>query len=392
MLPYNVVLYTLAAFLILALVSYKRLLLRYIFIYVSVFLLGAILYYNAVKEYSLKNESRQNFNAVITSSPSPHGKIVRCDIVVTSGKMKGRKLRASIMRDTIEQRYLLLKVGSGISCDAIVAPAKDFSDGHFSYSRYLMSNSISGTAFVPLYHWKQERVPLSSLSTSDRLRLVASKYRLKLIERYQSSGLSDLSLSLVSAMTLGERSMISKEIRDEFSITGTSHVLAMSGLHLSILYMFLTFAWGRRKRWVLVSFVNIIMIWAFVFIAGLPLSLVRSAIMLTTHSVLSVARRDSLSLNTLSLAALIIIIGNPNRKVGRKGDAQFPRISPLLEFCRCVMCRPDGCCASYRVLFRAHFMLLPACKSCGHTLHIRYPDIGYVVARCADCVSSKFCC
>ena len=69
MLPYNVVLYTLAAFLILALVSYKRLLLRYIFIYVSVFLLGAILYYNAVKEYSLKNESRQNFNAVITSSP-----------------------------------------------------------------------------------------------------------------------------------------------------------------------------------------------------------------------------------------------------------------------------------------------------------------------------------
>ena len=236
MLPYNVVLYTLAAFLILALVSYKRLLLRYIFIYVSVFLLGAILYYNAVKEYSLKNESRQNFNAVITSSPSPHeyslknesrqnfnavitsspsphGKIVRCDIVVTSGKMKGRKLRASIMRDTIEQRYLLLKVGSGISCDAIVAPAKDFSDGHFSYSRYLMSNSISGTAFVPLYHWKQERVPLSSLSTSDRLRLVASKYRLKLIERYQSSELSDLSLSLVSAMTLGERSMISKEIQ-----------------------------------------------------------------------------------------------------------------------------------------------------------------------------------
>ena len=81
--------------------------------------------------------------------------------------------------------------------------------------------------------------------------------------------------------------MISKEIRDEFSITGTSHVLAMSGLHLSILYMFLTFAWGRRKRWVLVSFVNIILIWAFVFIAGLPLSLVRSAIMLTTHSVLS---------------------------------------------------------------------------------------------------------
>ena len=300
MLPYNVVLYTLAAFLILALVSYKRLLLRYIFIYVSVFLLGAILYYNAVKEYSLKNESRQNFNAVITSSPSPHGKIVRCDIVVTSGKMKGRKLRASIMRDTIEQRYLLLKVGSGISCDAIVAPAKDFSNGHFSYSRYLMSNSISGTAFVPLYHWKQERVSLSSLSTSDRLRLVASKYRLKLIERYQSSGLSDLSLSLVSAMTLGE-----------FSITGTSHVLAMSGLHLSILYMFLTFAWGRRKRWVLVSFVNIILIWAFVFVAGLPLSLVRSAIMLTTHSVLSVARRDSLSLNTLSLAALIIIIGNP---------------------------------------------------------------------------------
>ncbi len=353
-LPYNVLLYGFTAFVVCAIASYKYLYLRYILIYVSVFLLGVMIHESAVEEYTVKQESWQNIEAIVTSAPGKHGKIVRCDIVVTSGKMKGKKLRANIMRDTIGNRYLMLRVGSGIRCNALVAPAKEFSDGHFSYSRYLMYNGISGTAFIPVSHWRQARIPLSSLSASDRLRLVASKYREKLVERYNSSGLSDLSLSLVSAMTLGERSMLSKEVREEFSMTGTSHVLAMSGLHLSILYLFLTFAWGRRKRWVLVSFVNIILIWTFVFIAGLPLSLVRSAIMLTTHCVLGVARRDSLPLNTLSLAALIIVIGNPVSVYDIGFQMSFAAVFSILLLVPWTM----------RILGRSALLGLPASRLC----------------------------
>ena len=310
-LPLNVVIYSLVAFLVLVLLSYKSLIIRFLFLYVSVFLLGIVLCNRAQREYTINGETHEKLNAIIVTSPSQHGKVVRCDIVVVSGKMSGRRLRANIMRDTIEQHYLKLRVGKGLECKAIVAPPKDFGSGKFSYSRYLKCNGISGTAFIPIYNWRFVRVPLSSLSITDMFRLRASQYREKLIERYDMSGLDSMSLALVSAMTLGERSMLSKSFREEFSITGASHVLAMSGLHLSIIYLFLTFAWGKRKRWVIVSLVNIVIIWYFVFIAGLPTSLVRSAIMLTTYCLLSVARRNSQPLNTLSLAALIILIGNP---------------------------------------------------------------------------------
>lgn len=309
--PYEVTLYSILVLLLFAILSYKNLIIRYIFLYVSVFLLGIVLYQHALKEYTIENESRQNIKAIIVSSPTQHGKIVRCDVVVANGSMAGRRVRASIMRDTIGQRYKRLGIGSGIECDAFISPPKDFGEGNFSYSRYLMNNGISATVFVPTNHWRFVGIPFSCLSVTDMLRLRATQYREELIKRYKASGLNDVSLSLVSAMTLGERSMISKSVREEFSATGTSHVLAMSGLHLSILYMFLTFAWGRRKRWVVVSLVNIILIWSFVFIAGLPTSLVRSAIMLTTYCMLSVSRYEAKPLNTLSLAALIIVLINP---------------------------------------------------------------------------------
>lgn len=309
--PYEVTLYSILALLLLALLSYKNLIIRYILLYVSVFLLGAVMYQRTVKEYTIGGESRQNIKAIIVSSPTQHGKVMRCDVVVANGRMAGRRMRTSIMRDTIGQRYRRLSIGTGIECDAFIAPPKDFGDGNFSYSRYLLCNGISATAFVPVNRWRFVSIPLSCLSVTDMLRLRASQYREKLISRYKASGLNDISLSLVSAMTLGERSMISKSVREEFSATGTSHVLAMSGLHLSIIYLFLTYAWGRRKKWVVVSLVNIILIWSFVFIAGLPTSLVRSAIMLTTYCVLRVLRYESQPLNTLSLAAFIIVLGNP---------------------------------------------------------------------------------
>lgn len=309
--PSNILLYTIAVISILAIVLHKRLLLKHIFLCVSVFLLGSYAYNNAIEEYTIGDESKQNFYAVITSLPTERGKVLRCTIVVVSGKMAGKKLQASILRDTIQDKYQMLRLGSSIYCNAFVDPPKDFHDTHFSYSRYMMSNGISGSAFIPLNHWNPCEDRISSLSNFERLRIAAIQYRETLISRYRQSGLGDISLSLVSAMTLGDRSMISKEVRNDFSVTGTSHVLAMSGLHLSILYMFLTVAWGKRKRWIFVSLANIILIWAFVFIAGLPLSLVRSAIMLSAHCLLSVVRRDSLPLNTLSLAALIIIAANP---------------------------------------------------------------------------------
>lgn len=301
----------LVAFLLVSLLSHRNLIVRDIFFYIGVVTFGVVLHNDTSNRLSVPSSSSSKFHAVLLSQPKEHGKVISCDIIVTSGEMTGKRLRASILRDTIYNRYKSLGVGSGIVANAVTEPPKNFKEGNFDYATFLKSRGISGTAFIMADKWKPKRLPLASLSTLDLLQLKALEYREQLVGKYRISGLNDTGLAIVSAITLGDKSMLDAQIRDLFSVTGASHVLAMSGLHLSILYLFLTYAWGRRKRWVAVSLVNIVLVWAFVFIAGMPVSLVRSAIMLSVYCMLDVIHRNTQPLNTLALAAIIVLIGNP---------------------------------------------------------------------------------
>lgn len=72
--------------------------------------------------------------------------------------------------------------------------------------------------------------------------------RQQLTARYRSLGLSGDQLAVVSAMTLGDRSMLSSALKDDYSISGGAHILALSGMHLGIIYMVLTLVLGVRRH------------------------------------------------------------------------------------------------------------------------------------------------
>ena len=113
-------------------------------------------------------------------------------------------------------------------------------------------------------------------------------------------------------MTLGDKSALSRELRDTYSVTGASHILALSGLHLGILYMLLSYlllSHYRQRLWSQV--VLVLSVWSFAFLVGLPVSVVRSATMISLFALFSVGHRPHLSVNLLCLAALIILLLNP---------------------------------------------------------------------------------
>ena len=66
--------------------------------------------------------------------------------------------------------------------------------------------------------------------------------------RVLENNLDSTHLAVVSAMILGDKQLISKNIKEDYSITGASHVLALSGLHLTIMYSLLLFilSWCER--------------------------------------------------------------------------------------------------------------------------------------------------
>lgn len=124
-------------------------------------------------------------------------------------------------------------------------------------------------------------------------------------------GFNGQAYAVLAAMALGDKSSLSDELKEEYSVSGASHVLALSGLHLGIIYAILSLLFSRR-RWQIVSQVLILLaIWSYVFIVGMSASVVRSAVMLTVYSFVSLLNRNRLSLNTLSVAAVVILAGSP---------------------------------------------------------------------------------
>ena len=150
-----------------------------------------------------------------------------------------------------------------------------------------------------------------SVSRLDRSKTYFLERRAKLLDRLSESGVDGSAYAVVAAMALGDKSQLTTELRDAYAISGASHILALSGLHLGIIYTLLSLLLSRR-RWQMVSqIVIIVSIWLFVFLVGLSASVVRSAVMVSIYALLSLGHRDKLSVNTLAFAAIVMLLFNP---------------------------------------------------------------------------------
>ena len=135
--------------------------------------------------------------------------------------------------------------------------------------------------------------------------------RTKLLDRLSENGVDGGVYAVVAAMALGDKSQLTKELKDTYAVTGASHVLALSGLHLGIIYTLLSLLLSRRRWQVVSQVVIIVCIWLFVFLVGLSASVVRSAVMLTVYALLSLGHRHKMSVNTLAFAAIVMLLFNP---------------------------------------------------------------------------------
>lgn len=115
---------------------------------------------------------------------------------------------------------------------------------------------------------------------------------------------------------MGYKEGLSEEIRESFSVSGSSHVLALSGLHIGFLYALLWFClrWlpGRwRAMAVLRTLLIIAFLWGFAFFTGLSASVVRSVFMFSLFALSGLSRRKNFSLNTLSAVAFFMLLCRP---------------------------------------------------------------------------------
>lgn len=204
-----------------------------------------------------------------------------------------------------------LRLGDVVLCHGRIAPLRrTFYHFGFDWSRWQEQQGIAGRAFCFSSHW--QRSATTTVSLPWRVRFL--QWRDSLVAQYATHW-EGRALSILSAMTLGDRSRLDAATRDVFSQTGVSHVLALSGLHLAILFFFYQYLVlqmiRRRSLTVLMNAVGLVGLWGFAFLAGLPLSLVRAALMFTFLQLARIKGNGGNSINNLALAALLVLVVSP---------------------------------------------------------------------------------
>lgn len=117
--------------------------------------------------------------------------------------------------------------------------------------------------------------------------------------------------AVLKGIFLGDKTDIPKQIIDQFRNSGLSHVMAVSGLHLTILVMLLGILLKRLPK-LLKNGILVLAVVCFAFITGFTASVVRASVMLIMLMAADTFYREGDSLTNLSLIGLVMLISNPN--------------------------------------------------------------------------------
>ena len=188
--------------------------------------------------------------------------------------------------------------------------------GDFDYGKYLRMQGIVGSGWAAKRNWQV--VGHQSIAG---IRSTAEQCQKWLHQQYIKMGIHEPELGILSALSLGYREELDKDVQQSFSAAGAMHILAVSGLHTGIVWGIIVWIltlgglakplYEQRGWQSTLSILTLAALWVYAFITGLSPSVMRSALMVTMVEAGWLLRRNSNSINSLAAAAVIILLVNP---------------------------------------------------------------------------------
>ena len=294
---------------------WQRKTLFFVFItWITFFLTGMILVYenDATNHTNYFEKHLKNTSKVILAIDKVlkpgnyHHKYVADVVQVDSKKTIGHVL-LNIEKDSTP---LLFHTGDLVFLKNKFQDIKSSLNPHqFNYKNYLAKQGI----YQQVYATKQELLLLDQTSTSF-LGFIAA-LRLKIQQSLIQYDFSEDELAVMNALLLGQRQEISKELSDNYSKAGAIHILAVSGLHVGIILLILSFVLkplervnkGKLIKLVLV----IIFLWFFAVLAGMSASVTRAVTMFSAIALGQFFNKRNAVEHSLIFSMFIILLWKP---------------------------------------------------------------------------------
>lgn len=172
--------------------------------------------------------------------------------------------------------------------------------GTFNYRLYLKYKGIDH-----IIYGESLKVGHVKHSFYHKIHLIKSNFQKDLIKYTEKK-----KAFLICALIYGEKDNLDPKIYEEFQKMGTAHILAASGIHMSILYAFFLFFAGKNKS-IKINAVIGILIFLYMLLAGFSPSIVRAGITIYIYMFGKLLHRPADPETSLCLASSIILILNP---------------------------------------------------------------------------------
>jgi competence protein ComEC len=180
----------------------------------------------------------------------------------------------------------------------------------FNYQKYLARQNIYGHAFVAA-----DKVKILDHVSINPLLEWAFTIRGGAQEIINASVLSQREQAIVSALLLGIKDHLDNEIKVAYSSAGAMHVLAVSGLHVGILFLIIQLLCKPWKDHRYGRFAFMILavgcIWLYALVTGFSPSVVRASTMFSVVIISNAFNKKANVYNSLGIAAFLLITLNP---------------------------------------------------------------------------------
>lgn len=259
-------------------------------------ILGWILHPNP---YSKELPKAGYHRAIILQDAVEKPKTFQCITHLTDTAGRQYKTLLYIQKDSLSAT---LTEGTEINLYLTKTQAQTFS--------YYNKKHIYSSSYVPRTNWR-----LVAHAQPTHLAAAAKKtkqYLLRTLQQHTDS----TGYALTSAITLGQKAALKGTTKQYFAASGASHLLAVSGLHVGIIFMAISLLlkpltsakWALKTQQVIL----IALLWGYAFLCGLSPSIVRAVTMFSVGAIGVIFHQSSQSINNVCFTAFAMLLYNPN--------------------------------------------------------------------------------
>lgn len=185
--------------------------------------------------------------------------------------------------------------------------AAPLNPSQFDYQKYMDGKGVFYQCYVP----KNAFILLSSDTRKDLMYYVIQvrNLALKTLEKLQ---LKDREFAIAAALIFGYQEDLDQDTKNSFIRTGSMHILAVSGMHVGIIFIMITriLFFLDKKLWMrtLRFFIILFLLWFYTLLCGFSPAILRAAVMFTFILPATTWKLPSHTLNSIAASAFFLLL------------------------------------------------------------------------------------